>query len=60
LIGPSLSMTPKKSKLSFSFCCGPEIHATHSTITNPYAIRELPAQSGFVIMASVIYKLSSI
>jgi hypothetical protein len=60
LIGPSLSMSPKKSKLSFSLCCGPEIHATHSTVTNPYAIRELPTQSGFVVMASVIYNLSGI
>lgn len=58
MVGPSLSLAPKKSRLSFAFCGGPAIHATHSTVTNPNAIRELPAQSGFVVMASVIYSLS--
>ncbi|MBB3188316.1 hypothetical protein [Microbacter margulisiae] len=57
LVGPSLSLAPKKSRLSFSLCGGPEIRATHSQMTNPYAIRELPVQSGFVVMGSVIFNL---
>lgn len=60
MVGPSLSLAPKKSKLSFALCGGPAIHATHSQVTNPDAIRELPVQSGFVVMASVIYNLSGI
>lgn len=60
LIGPSLNMTPKRSKFSFSLCGGPVIKATNSTVENPYAIRQLPVQSGFIVMGSVIFNLSEI
>jgi len=60
LLGPSLNMSPQKSKLSFSLCGGPVIKATTNQQTNPYAIRELPTQSGFIVMGSVIYNLSGI
>jgi len=60
LIGPSLNLAPKKSKFSFSLCCGPEFAASHSTLTNPDAIRQLLNQPGFTVMARVIYNLYGI
>lgn len=60
LVGPSLNLAPKRSRFSFSLCGGPVIQATTSQITNQYAIRELPTQSGFILMGRVIYNLSDI
>lgn len=58
LIGPSLSLTPKKSRLSFAVSGGPVFYATQNQLTNPEAIRELPSQSGLMIRARVIFNLS--
>lgn len=58
LIGPSLNMTPKQSRLSFSLSGGPVIYGTQNQATNPEAIRELPSQSGLMIRARIIYNLS--
>jgi len=58
LIGPSLNMTTNNSRMSFSVSGGPVFYATHSTLTNPDAIRELPSQSGLTLRARVIFKLS--
>ncbi len=58
LIGPSLNMTTNNSRMSFSISGGPVFYATHSTMTNPDAIRELPSQSGFTLRAKVIFNLS--
>ena len=58
LIGPSLNLTPQKSKLSFSLAGGPVFYATRNQVYNPDAIRELPSKAGLMIRARVIFKLS--
>lgn len=58
LVGPSLNMTPKKSRLSFSLSGGPVFYGTQNQISNPEAIRELPSQSGLMVRARVLFKLS--
>jgi len=58
LVGPSLNMTPKKSRLSFSLSGGPVFYGTQNQRTNPEAIRELPSQSGLMVRARVLFKLS--
>jgi len=58
LIGPSLNLTPQKSKLSFSLAGGPVFYATRNQVYNPDAMRELPSQAGLMIRARVIFKLS--
>ncbi len=58
LVGPSLNMSPKNSRFSFSVSGGPVFYATHSLVTNPEAIRELPSQSGLTVRARIIFNLS--
>jgi hypothetical protein len=58
LVGPSLNMTTKDSKMSFSVSGGPVFYATQNQATNPDAIRELPSQNGLTIRAKVIFNLS--
>lgn len=58
LVGPSFSLTPKKSRLSFSLSGGPVFYATRNQQSNPDAIRELPSQSGLMVRARVIFNLS--
>ncbi len=58
LIGPSLNLAPRKSRLSFSLSGGPVIYATQNQLTNPEAMRELPSQSGLMLRARVIFNLS--
>lgn len=58
LVGPSLNLTPQKSKLSFSLAGGPVFYATRNQVYNPDAIRELPSQAGLMVRARVIFKLS--
>ena len=58
MIGPSLNMTPQKSRLSFSLSGGPVFYGTQNQGTNPEAIRELPSQSGLTVRARIIYNLS--
>lgn len=58
LVGPSLNLIPKKSRLSFSLSGGPVFYATQNQITNEEAIRELPTEAGLMIRARVIFNLS--
>lgn len=58
LIGPSLNMVPRNSRFSFSLSGGPVFYATHSTVTTPGAIRELPSESGLTVRAKVVFNLS--
>lgn len=58
MVGPSLNMAPKKSRVSFSLSGGPVIYATQNQVTNPEAIRELPSQAGLIVRARVIFNLS--
>ncbi len=58
LIGPSLNMAPKNSRLSFSVSGGPVFYATRNQMTNPEAIRDLPSQSGLTVRARVVFNLS--
>ncbi len=58
LIGPSLNLTPQKSRLSFSLSGGPVFYATKNQVYNPDAIRELPSQAGLMVRARVIFSLS--
>lgn len=58
LVGPSVNMAPKKSRLSFSLSGGPVFYGTQNQRTNPEAIRELPSQSGLMVRARVLFNLS--
>jgi hypothetical protein len=58
LVGPSLNMSPKKSRFSFSVSGGPVFYATQNRISNPNAIRDLPSQSGILVRGMVIFNLS--
>jgi hypothetical protein len=58
LVGPSLNMTTKDSKMSFSVSGGPVFYATQNQATNSGAIRELPSQNGLTLRAKVIFNLS--
>ena len=58
LVGPSLNMTPKQSRLSFSLSGGPVFYGTQNQATNPEAIRDLPSESGLMVRARIIYNLS--
>ena len=58
MVGPSLNMTPKKSRLSFSVSGGPVFYATQNQASNIAAIRELPNQAGLTLRARVIFNLS--
>jgi hypothetical protein len=58
LIGPSLNLSPKKSRLSFSISGGPVFYATQNQITNTEAIRELPSEAGLMVRARVVFNLS--
>jgi hypothetical protein len=58
LVGPSLNMTTKDSKMSFSVSGGPVFYATQNQASNPDAIRELPSQNGLTLRAKVIFNLS--
>jgi len=58
LFGPSLNMTTKDSKMSFSVSGGPVFYATQNQASNPDAIRELPSQNGLTLRAKVIFNLS--
>ena len=58
LIGPSLNLSPKKSRLSFSISGGPVFYATQNLATNNEAIRELPSQAGLMVRARVVFNLS--
>ena len=58
LVGPSVNMAPKKSRLSFSVSGGPVFYATRNQLTNPEAIRTLPSQSGLTLRARVVFNIS--
>jgi len=58
LVGPSLNMTSRNSRLSFSLSGGPVFYATRNQITNPEAIRELPSQPGLTLRARVTFNLA--
>jgi hypothetical protein len=58
LVGPSFNMTTNNSRMSFSVSGGPVIYATHSQISNPEALRELPSQPGLTLRARIIFNLS--
>ncbi len=58
LLGPSLNMTTNNSKISFAVSGGPVFYASRSQITNPDALRELPAQPGLALRAKVTFNLS--
>ncbi len=59
LIGPSLNMTSKNSKLFFSLSGGPVFYATHNLVSSNPAIRDLPSQPGMTIRARVIFNLTN-
>ena len=58
MVGPSLNMTTKDSRMSFSVSGGPVFYATQNLATNPVALRELPSQNGLTLRAKVIFNLS--
>ena len=58
LVGPSLNMTTKDSKMAFSISGGPVFYATQNQASNPDAIRDLPSQNGLTLRAKVIFNLS--
>ena len=58
LVGPSLNMSTNNSRLTFSVSGGPVFYATRNALSNPDAIRDLPAQSGLSLRARVIFNLS--
>lgn len=58
LVGPSINLMPNHSKFSFSVSGGPVMYATHSEVTNPNAIRELPSRTGLTVRARIIFNLS--
>jgi hypothetical protein len=57
MVGPSLNLTPKESRLSFSLSGGPVFLATENEATNPDPIRELPSETGLMIKAKIIFKI---
>jgi len=59
LVGPSLNMTSKNSKIFFSVSGGPVFYATRNQVTNTDAIRDLPAQPGLTLRARVVFNLSN-
>jgi len=58
LLGPSLNMTSKNSKVFFSVSGGPVFYATRNELTNTGAIRDLPSQPGMTIRARVVFNLT--
>lgn len=58
LLGPSLNMTSKNSKLFFSLSGGPVFYATQNQVSNTSAIRDLPTQPGMTIRARVVFNLT--
>lgn len=58
MVGPSVNVTPQKSRFSFSLSGGPVFYGTQNQRTNPLAIRELPLQSGLTVRAKIVYSLS--
>lgn len=58
LVGPSVNMTSKNSKLFFSLSGGPVFYATRNEASNVEAIRNLPSQPGMTIRARVVFNLS--
>ncbi len=58
LVGPTINLIPNHSRFTFSAAGGPVMYATHSELTNPDAIRELPSQTGLTIRARIIFNLS--
>jgi len=60
LIGPSVNLSPKDSRFSFSLCGGPVFFATRSPVGRSDAIRDLPQQNGYTLQARVVYDLSGI
>jgi hypothetical protein len=60
LVGPSINLSPKESRFSFSTCGGPVIYATRSQAVASDAIRDLPRQNGFMVQARIVYDLSGI
>jgi hypothetical protein len=58
LVGPSLNMTTRDSRMSFSVSGGPVFYATQNQASNPDPIRELPSQNGLTLRAKVIFNLS--
>lgn len=59
LIGPSLNMTTKNNRLSFSLSGGPVFYVSNSPITNNQTLRKHPGQSGLSLRAKVIFNLSN-
>ena len=58
LVGPSLNMTSKNSKVFFSVSGGPVFYATRNELSNTGAIRDLPSQPGMTIRARVVFNLT--
>ncbi len=58
LLGPSLNMTSKNSKVFFSVSGGPVFYATRNELSNTGAIRDLPSQPGMTIRARVVFNLT--
>ena len=58
MVGPSLNMTTKDSRMSFSVSGGPVFYATQNQASNSEALRELPSRNGLTWRAKVIFNLS--
>jgi len=60
MIGPSINLSPKQSKLSFSLSGGPVFYATRSSVVPSEAIREIgsvASGNGYTIRALVNFNL---
>lgn len=58
MVGPSLNLSPQKSRFSFSLSGGPVILATENEPSNPNPIRELPSKAGLLVTGKIIFVLN--
>jgi hypothetical protein len=60
LVGPSINISPERSRLSFSLCGGPVFYATHSSVLASAAIRDVgnqASQNGYTVKAMIAFNL---
>lgn len=57
-IGPSINLSPSKSRFTFALAGGPVINAVQSSAIPSEAIRQLPFKNGFTVRGMVIFDLS--
>lgn len=63
MVGPSLNYAPINSRFSFSLAGGPVFYATHSSVLNSGAIRDIgssAAQNGYSVKATVAIALQKL